>query len=246
MLSLPSLLQTPTQCSAFLAPATPPEAKVSFTVTTWNPRKLILTADVALSLAFLDCTIVSSSVSRSRICAMRTSSQSRKGNAPKKERTHVGDRRRGDIKTRDDVDDTVSAKGFVQPKDDGLGVGTRGRKVVVLATLDRVEDDVAASDELEGVLDGDSGVEAGAGETTDVLGRVEEPAGDGDVRLGEGASVGKDWSCATVDEMGRQWAKIDEGNTPAKEKLWTPWSWSASGTVDARRSERRRTLPSQA
>lgn len=87
----------------------------------------------------------------------------------------------------------MSTKRLVQTEDDRLTLLALGREVVVLAALDGVEHDVAGAVELEGVGNRHGSVEASARESTDVLRLVEEPAGNRDVRFGEGATVRKDW-----------------------------------------------------
>lgn len=110
--------------------------------------------------------------------AMRTSNQI--GNE-----TYIADGRRLDVERRRDVDDAMPAKRLIQAQNDRLRVLAVLRKVVVLAALDRVEDDVAAAVELERVVDGDGLRDERAREAANVLRRVEEPACDGDVGLGK-------------------------------------------------------------
>jgi hypothetical protein len=92
----------------------------------------------------------------------------------------------------------MSTERFVQAQNDRLSLLALGRKMIVLAALDGVEHDVASAVKLEGVRNGHGGAETSTGKATDVLRLVEEPAGDGHVRLGEGASVRKDWRMKEV------------------------------------------------
>ena len=173
--------------------------------------------------------------------------------------THVDDLGLDDLlalaEPRHDLDLARAAVRLVQPQDDRLLVGL-DRKVVVLAALDRVEDDVAVAREREGrsVL-GVGGNEVREG----VLGRrgdaaqverVVVGAGDGGhVRLGEGAAVGEDCerTASSVSRARRAGGASErQEDAPAKENLCVPWSCSASGIVAARRSESRKVLPSHA
>lgn len=88
---------------------------------------------------------------------------------------------------------TMTTERFVQAQNDRLTLLALGREMIILAALDGVEHDVAGAIELEGVRNRHGGGEASTREAADVLRLIEEPPGDGNVRFGEGASVGEDW-----------------------------------------------------
>lgn len=97
----------------------------------------------------------------------------------------------------------MSAERLVQTQDDRLALLALGRKVVILTALDRVEDDVATSFELERVAKSESGSGESSRDAADVLRGVEEPAGDGDVALSEGAAMGEDCEGGLGDDPRR-------------------------------------------
>lgn len=83
----------------------------------------------------------------------------------------------------------MATKGFVETKDDSLTLLALGRKMVVLPSLDGVEDDVSRSLELERVRNRHGTGDTSTRQATDVLRLIEQPSSDGHVALGEGTAV---------------------------------------------------------
>jgi hypothetical protein len=95
-------------------------------------------------------------------------------------------------------------------------------KVVVFSALDGVEDDVAITGELEGVLAALLGRRGGGGDAEEVE-RVVEGAGDGgDVGFGEGTAVRKDCEKRRISGSRKKEEEGGKSGEPAKANSCIP------------------------